>query len=529
MAEISPTLSTTRGASGPRSTAGSTLPPALLELVPRRLGVVSLVYAITYGVAFFPSDLIVLFGGDVPVPSALERIAATTAIFSSLAVYAATRSARFRPAALPDLGLLFLVLSSLGIAFTEVWQITVEFHVLAMEAGVKPWFGISWVCVWIVSFAILVPGTPGKVLLASLAAASTPILVLLVSVAAGASVGIPPFFWLGMALALYSSALIAFVGSRTVYGLGKDLSEAREMGSYRLVEKLGQGGMGEVWRAEHRLLARPAAIKFIRPEALRGRGGEVDVLRRFEREAKATALLRSPHTVELYDFGVDDDGRFYYVMELLEGLDLESIPQRFGALSAGRVVALLRQVCDSLSEAHDRGLVHRDIKPANIYVCRMGNTFDFVKVLDFGLVKHFDQDEEATRLTGVGVAAGTPAYMAPEMAEGIAEVDHRADLYALGCVGYWLLTGVRVFEADSPVKMIVEHARTSPQPPSARVELPIPAELDEIVLWCLEKDPAKRPASAAELSERLLSVARADPWEQGNAREWWNLHLSGMG
>ena len=519
-------LPTARTTGGGLFGGGATLPADVLEEASWRLGLVSLVYAITYSATFFPPDIVVLLGGNAPLPGSLERWVAGIAIISSIVIFVLTRTLRLNPQVLLDLGLIYLVISSLGIAFAEFWRVTLEGHLPMLERGMKPWFGISWVCLWIISFAVLVPNTPGKVLLTSLVAASMPPLVLLISMALDASPDIPGFFWGGLATAMYGSALIAFVGSRTIYGLGRDISEARVMGSYRLVERLGQGGMGEVWKAEHRMLARPAAIKLIRTDALGADAPRTDVRRRFEREAQATALLRSPHTVELYDFGVTEDGRFYYVMELLDGLDLETITARFGALPAQRVVAILRQACDSLSEAHDHGLVHRDIKPANVYLCRMGNTFDFVKVLDFGLVKYFDHTDDATRLTADGVAAGTPAYMAPEMAEGIADLDHRADLYALGCVGYWLLTGRLVFDSDSPVKMIVDHARTPPEPPSQRTETPIPAALDEIILWCLEKNPEKRPSSAAQLSERLATTGIGDDWNQQHAREWWNLHLT---
>jgi len=297
------------------------------------------------------------------------------------------------------------------------------------------------------------------------------------------------------------------------------------MGSYRLIELLGKGGMGEVWRAEHRMLARPAAIKLIRRESLQAGSGASDVRRRFEREAAATAMLQSPHTVQLYDFGVADDGRFYYVMELLDGLDLETFVTRFGAVPAARAVAWLVQACASLEEAHERGLVHRDIKPANIYTCRLGSEVDWIKVLDFGLVKQAPAGDDATRLTAEGVTAGTPGYMAPEMAAGISDVDRRADIYALGCVAYWLVTGTQVFEGDTPLKMIVDHVRTPPVPPSRRCELPIPGELEEIILWCLEKKPEDRPQSAAAIAEPLAALSLNPAWSDAEARAWWRVHL----
>ena len=232
--------------------------------------------------------------------------------------------------------------------------------------------------------------------------------------------------------------------------------------------------MGEVWRARHRLLIRPAAIKLIRQRALGAMSGDPELLvRRFEREARATAALTSPHTVQLYDFGVTEDGRLYYVMELLDGLDLDTLVRQHGPLPAERVVHLLRQVCSSLQDAHANGLVHRDIKPANMVVSRAGTTFDFVKVLDFGLVKldsRADTAEDARcKLSTEDSWSGTPAFMAPEVVLGAADTDHRVDLYALGCVAYWLLTGKMVFEGENAMQVMIQHAQTAPKRPSHRV------------------------------------------------------------
>jgi serine/threonine protein kinase len=309
--------------------------------------------------------------------------------------------------------------------------------------------------------------------------------------------------------------------------LGRRLREAQELGSYQLVELLGHGGMGEVWRAEHRLLARDAAIKLVRPEVL-GAGNLADaqvIRRRFEREAQATAALSSPHTINVFDYGVTDEGTFYYVMELLSGRDLESLVREFGPLPADRAMFLLRQVCHSLADAHARGLVHRDIKPANIYVCRMGLEFDFVKVLDFGLVKLRQRSGIEQTLKTLDHTTGTPAYMAPEIILGEADVDRRADVYALGCVAYYLLTGQLVFEADTPMKMLLQHVQAQPIPPSQRTELKIPRELDEFVLSCLQKDPEKRPQSATELLYSARECKTCETWNQDLARIWWETHL----
>jgi serine/threonine-protein kinase len=318
--------------------------------------------------------------------------------------------------------------------------------------------------------------------------------------------------------------LMAHAGSLVVYGLGTEVRRARELGSYRLVERLGAGGMGEVWRAQHRMLARPAAIKLIRPVMLGGGESESRqvLLRRFEREAQATALMRSPHTMELYDFGVTDEGTFYYVMELLDGFDLDELVERFGPVPAERAVHFLIQACHSLAEAHEAGLIHRDVKPANLYTCRYGRQVDFIKVLDFGLVKHGPSREpDSDKLTAGDVAGGTPAFMSPEQALG-GEVDGRSDLYALGCVGYWLLTGTLVFQGATSLETIVLHVHREPEPPSRRSRMPIPAGLEAIIMDCLAKDPADRPGSADQLAARLSALDLAETWSEARAREWWD-------
>jgi DNA-binding NtrC family response regulator/putative methionine-R-sulfoxide reductase with GAF domain len=300
------------------------------------------------------------------------------------------------------------------------------------------------------------------------------------------------------------------------------LDEGFAVGSYRLVSLLGSGGMGEVWLAKHRLLARPAAVKLIRHDVTSGAARE-QLVRRFQREAQVTASLRSPHTVQLYDFGVNDGGSFYYVMEFLDGLDLHRIVTRFGPQPAERVVRFLRQACRSLAEAHERGLVHRDIKPANLFVARLGTEYDHLKVLDFGVVKEQSGDD-ATSLTNSGMAQGTPAFMAPEIVLADSLIDGRADLYSLACTACWVLTAQTLFEASTPAQMLLHHAQTRPLPPSQRSELPIPKQLEAILMKCLEKDPAKRPHSALELESELTGVRFEEAWTMKRAREWWEVH-----
>jgi DNA-binding NtrC family response regulator len=298
------------------------------------------------------------------------------------------------------------------------------------------------------------------------------------------------------------------------------LDEGLPLGHYRLIEKLGEGGMGEVWRARHQLLARPCAVKLIKPDLL-GEGKRDAATGRFQLEARTIARLTSPNTVRLYDFGVSETGSFYFVMELLTGMDVASLVQRFGPLPPERAVAVLRQACRSLGEAHAAGVLHRDIKPQNLFLCRLGLDFDVVKVLDFGLVKSLH--EGAAQLTTEGVLTGTPAYMPPERVMGAA-ADERSDLYSLGCVAYWMLTGRAVFTGE-PMTVMIHHARTVPQPPSKITGRQLPDRLEEIVLSCLEKAPEKRPSSAVELWHWLGEVALTPPWTPERAEGWWREHL----
>jgi serine/threonine protein kinase len=309
--------------------------------------------------------------------------------------------------------------------------------------------------------------------------------------------------------------------------LGQQVTKAREMGSYRLVSLLGKGGMGEVWLARHHMLARDAAIKLIQPDMMSGKSGSnsVTIRRRFEQEAKTTASLRSPHTVELYDFGVTRDGVFYYVMELLDGIDLETLVKKFGPQPPARVASILRQVCRSLADAHSHGMIHRDIKPTNIFLCRMGNEYDFAKVLDFGLVKVLDEQE--TQITLDGATTGTPAFMAPEMAMGNSPVDGRTDLYGLGCVAYWLTTGSLVFEEKGATAMLLAHLQKTPVAPSKRTQTSVPAGLERAIMMCLAKDPAQRPASADALVRMLEGSDGAGSWTAEDAERWWHTHMPG--
>jgi eukaryotic-like serine/threonine-protein kinase len=442
-----------------------------------------------------------------------DAIAAVSVVVSVLLFFYARRRDR-DPKKILDLGLTYMVFTAFALALTFHWE--------PMPARFLIYPQISWIGAVVLMFAGIVPSRPIKTLAVGLVSVSMSPLAMLLARARGTW----PFTHATDALLMhypdYLLVGVAVVISHIVTSLGRQVAKAREMGSYQLGELLGRGGMGEVYKAAHRMLARPAAIKLIRPETIAAgdpEGAQL-ALARFRREAEAAATLQSPHTVELYDFGVTDDGTLYFVMELLDGMDLESFVKRHGPAPAARVAHILRQTCESLAEAHARGMVHRDVKPANIHLGRLGLVYDFVKVLDFGLVKPIaDLSAEQALTTQIGLIIGTPGYMAPEMVRG-GRVDGRADLYALGCVAYYLLTGRQVFDGATVMEIMSKHLQTAPIPPSERVAIPIPPGLEQVVLACLAKKPEERPQSAAALVERLDAID-VESWTQRQAEEWW--------
>jgi serine/threonine protein kinase len=494
----------------------SRLPDDLLAEQIQRLSVFSAVVAGLWGFGLAMDTVIVplLLGPRAPRFAVVIEICAVAV---SVVMFLYFRRSGTTCEAKVDVGLGYMIANAVGIALLNT---------LAMAGNLPMGPQVSWIAVLILVFSMISPAKPIPMLMASLVAASMDPLMTWLAYWRGLP-ALPPLTALLHYFPNFTCALVAMVPSHLFHRLGRRLREAQDLGSYQLVELLGQGGMGEVWRAQHRLLARDAAIKLVRPEVL-GAGSEADtrlVLRRFEREARATAALTSPHTIHVYDFGATNDGNFYYVMELLSGRDLESFVRDFGPMAASRAIFLLRQVCHSLADAHARGLVHRDIKPANIYLCRMGLEYDFVKVLDFGLVKDRKRSSGQTLATFDHHTTGTPAYMAPEIILGDADVDRRADVYALGCVAYYLLTGQLVFEAETPMKMLMQHVQAIPVPPSQRTELPIPPEMDAIVLACLQKDPNKRPQNAEELLRLAWGCKACDTWNNELATLWWQQHL----
>ena len=495
------------------------LPDDFLQEASARLSIMSLVAAGLWVAGTILGRLAMRsMQADEPMwlgPTIGDAIAAVS-VLASLLLFGYTRSGSRDPQRILDLGLAYMVLTALALGLT--------FHSgpILPTLSVAP--QISWIGAVILMFSAIVPSTRTKMLLAGLGAASMNPVGMLWARAQGYWDFGPATNALLMHYPDYLLVGVAVVISHVVTTLGRQVAKAREMGSYQLGELLGRGGMGEVYKASHRMLARPAAIKLIRPEMLGGADRDVAAraIVRFRREAEAAAHLRSAHTVDLYDFGVTEDQTLYLVMEFLDGMDLDSLVRQHGPMPAPRVVHVLRQVCDSLEEAHARGLVHRDIKPANIHLGRVGCRDDFVKVLDFGLVKTAAVNAAQSLATMEGVIVGTPAYMAPEMALG-GTVDARADLYALGCVAYYLLTGEQVFTGNTVLNVITQHVHDMPVSPSGRTELPIPAMLEHLVLACLAKKPEERPQNARQLAHSLDAIDGMT-WGEEEAAQWWRQH-----
>lgn len=357
--------------------------------------------------------------------------------------------------------------------------------------------------------AILVPSSPLRTLVICVLAFTT----LLVS--HGLLAG-----WLGVISSSFSAltmTMLATVASRVIYGLHRDVREARQLGQYTLEEKIGEGGMGEVYRARHAMLRRPTAIKLL--------GGDVTEreLHRFEKEVQLTAELTHPNTISIYDYGRTPDGTFYYAMELLDGVTLQTLVDRDGPQPPARVIHILSQVCGALREAHGAGLIHRDIKPDNVFLCRQGGVPDVVKVLDFGLVKQVKSDASASQ-SNVNVMVGTPLYMSPEAFTEPRSLDSRSDVYSLGAVAYMLLTGTPVFTGGSLMEVFSKHLHTQPDGLGERLGTPVPADLEAIVLACLAKDKSDRPKSAGALRDALDACADAGTWSVADATDWWSSH-----
>ena len=324
-----------------------------------------------------------------------------------------------------------------------------------------------------------------------------------------------PDFFVEQSLLMTVCCISSVYGTHMINTLRLEAFEARQMGQYRLCRLIGSGGMGEVYLAEHQMMKRPCAIKVIRP----GKAADPQALARFEREVQATARLSHWNTIEIFDYGRTDDGTFYYVMEFLPGLSLAELVDRHGALPPARVIHLLMQTCDALAEAHAVGLIHRDIKPGNIFAAKRGGHFDVAKLLDFGLAKAI-VNAAPVQLTQEGSISGSPLYMSPEQAMGETEPDARSDIYSLGAVAYYLLTGAPPFDGDKAIKIIIAHANEEVVPPS-HLRPDVPSDLEQIVLRCLAKEPDDRFPDAISLARALVHCADAGGWTREDAANWW--------
>ena len=515
---IGPVPESTPAGMGSSRPGGRSLPFDLLKDAKKRLEIMSLLAAALWilGTLGDRFALLAMTRDRTWLHWQPTDVITISGVVISVGIYLYLRKGERDPEFVLDLGPIYMVSMAFLLGLLMHWA------PVPRTWSISP--TISWIGAVVLMSAAIVPNSPMKTMLAGFIAVSMNPLGMIIAKARGTwdfgsisnvlVMHYPDYIMVGVAV------LISYV----VRDLGREVSKAREMGSYRLINRLGQGGMGEVWLARHHMLARDAAIKLIQPDALRrNSGGNVTLIRkRFEQEARTTAALRSPHTVELYDFGVTRDGVFYYVMELLDGIDLETLVRKFGPQPPARVVHILRQVCRSLGEAHQHGMVHRDIKPTNIFLCRMGNEYDFAKVLDFGLVKV--TNDEQTQLTGEGVTTGTPAYMAPELAMGNSSVDGRTDLYGLGCVAYWLLTGKLVFEENGAAAMLLAHLQKAPIPPSQRNGSQLPECLDEVVITCLQKKPSDR-FSDTQVLARSLDSCNVGSWSAEDAESWWRTNV----
>ena len=360
----------------------------------------------------------------------------------------------------------------------------------------------------------------------AIAMGSQPILLFLTS--SRFAGGVSPHEYAVLVINSLICAILAFLVEGIVHKVHRDASPISKIGAYEMIKELGHGGMGVVWLGQHQHLKRPAAIKTIVSE--NGIFREKS-LTRFEREALATCTLSSAHTVQLYDYGRDEiSGEIYYAMEYLTGLDLQQLVDKYGPIPFERVRPILLQICDSLQEAHEVGLIHRDIKPGNIFLTRSGSFYDFVKVLDFGLVAfrspEASQDDE-NKLTKPGSLTGTPAFLAPEQAKDLV-IDSRADIYALACVAYWLLSARYVFERNGALATALAHLTDTPPALSELSPFSIPAELDALLLRCLEKEAEDRPASALEFAEALKAIGGPKDMDADAVRRWWTENEPGL-
>jgi len=392
------------------------------------------------------------------------------------------------------------------------------------EASVYRLVGISSVLRWsllIVIYGTFIPNTWRRCAVVVCSLASMPVILMLIGSQMDQAAG--PYVLAAVpetVIMLATAVAIAVFGSHKIRELHEKAHEAEKLGQYRLKQVIGFGGMGTVYLAEHVLLRRQCAIKLIRAD----QAGDPRTLLRFEREVRATATLTHWNTVEIFDYGHAEDGTFYYVMEYLPGMNLEDLVEQHGPMPPERAVHFLRQVCQALREAHSIGLIHRDIKPSNIFASERGKVYDVAKLLDFGLVKNSGLAGDDARLTQEGSFTGSPAFMSPEQAAGQQQLDARSDIYNVGAVGYFLITGQLLFDRGSPLQMLHAHAY-EPLVPNHQFEESVPADLKQVILRSLEKDPERRYQDAASLDKALAMCACAGRWTLEKAEEWWRERI----
>ena len=396
---------------------------------------------------------------------------------------------------------------------------------LAMVAFEKN--GVLRTIILMMIYGVFIPNDPKVTMRVVMTMAAGPIVVLAVVLQHGLDLNtitddiVSSQNIVANAMFLVIGASLAMFSAHVIQGMRMQLQNAQQIGQYKLLYKLGSGGMGDVYLAEHQLLKRPCVIKLISADYKEN----TFALARFEREVQAAATLTHPNTIGIYDYGHTDDGIFYYVMEYLPGMSLAEFVREAGPLPPGRAVYLMRQVCGSLAEAHRLGLVHRDIKPANIHITILGGRCDVAKVLDFGLVKVENPRDGLQNITAQFTVSGTPTFMSPEQARGISNVDGRTDLYSLGAILYFMLTGKPPFERDSPMALMFAHAGEAAIPPS-QIQAGIPADLEAVVMRCLEKSPAERFPLARDMSAALAACECAHDWDESDAEQWWIEHAA---
>ncbi len=492
--------------------SGPELTQETQELLRRRLRLATLVLAagfavflVLHAVLFRPADTVRVFF--------LAFHVLTTVTLAAVAAVICRRC----EVSLARLRLYELATFGLPVAFFMTFQY-LNVHRGAMEGHFD--FPIGAWLVMIYTYALFIPNTIRRAALVIALMTLAPIVLLIGQVAlqpvVGATASVADV--LAIVLLLVVAAVGSIFGVDTIGSLRLEAFEAKQLGQYRLKQLIGAGGMGEVYLAEHNLLKRPCVIKLIQAE----KAGDPRTLARFQREVRSTAKLSHWNTVEIFDYGHTQDGTFYYVMEYLPGMSLAEMVERFGPLSPERAIHFLAQACDALTEAHAVGLIHRDIKPGNLFAAQRGGVHDVAKLLDFGLVKPMTDDEHSMQLTFEGAITGSPLYMSPEQAVGDGRPDARSDIYSLGAVGYFLLTGRPPFEGDRPIKVMIAHAHHDVTPPSQFAES-IPNDLEQVILRCLEKEPSQRYQTAAELAEAFRRCEAAGRWTAVDAVRWWKM------